>query len=135
MHPIRHISGSNLCILLALETYEQNAREVVNEWLEKLKSLQGRPINTTLYSTLIPFENMGRMGFSVSFGSIAAGKEDPMLHYLEVILGTLAKLGLLWWPIALVEAIGGSNDHLEFQKLARKMVDRRKEVGAAIGNL
>lgn len=75
------------------------------------------------------------MGFSVSFGSIAAGKEDPMLHYLEVILGTLAKLGLLWWPIALVEAIGGSNDHLEFQKLARKMVDRRKEVGAAIGNL
>ncbi|KAL6898691.1 cytochrome P450 [Trichoderma evansii] len=111
----------------SLETYERNAREVVNEWLQKLKSLQGQPINTSLYSTLIPFENMGRMGFSVSFGSVTAGKEDPMLHYLEVVLATLAKLGLIWWPIALVQAIGGSKDHNEFQKLACQMVDRRKE--------
>lgn len=75
---------------------------------------------------------MGRMGFSTSFGSIKAGKEDPMLHYLETTLGTLAKLGLVWWPIALMNAIGGSHDHIEFQKLACKMVDRRGEVGSAI---
>ncbi|KAH8124571.1 hypothetical protein ACSS6W_007787 [Trichoderma asperelloides] len=111
----------------SLEIYERNAREVVYEWLEKLKSLQGQPINTSLYSTLIPFENMGRMGFSASFGSVKAGKEDPMLHYLEVTLGTLAKLGLIWWPIALMNAIGGSNDLIKFQKLACQMVDRRKE--------
>lgn len=71
------------------------------------------------------------MGFSASFGSIKAGKEDDMLHYLEVTLGTLAKLGLLWWPIALMNAIGGSNDLIKFQKLACQMVDRRGEVGTA----
>lgn len=75
------------------------------------------------------------MGFSVSFGSIKAGKEDPMLHYLEVTLATLAKLGMIWWPIALMQAMGGSNDHINFQKLACGMVDRRKEVGTAICNL
>lgn len=105
---------------------------MVYEWLEKLESLQGQPINTSLYSTLIPFENMGRMGFSVSFGSIKAGKEDPMLHYLEVTLATLAKLGLIWWPLALMKAIGLSGDHVNFQKLACKMVDGRREVGTAI---
>lgn len=127
--------STNLYTILALEIYERNAREVVYEWLEKLKSLQGQPINTSLYSTLIPFENMGRMGFSASFGSVKAGKEDPMLHYLEVTLGTLAKLGLIWWPIALMNAIGGSNDLIKFQKLACQMVDRRKEVGTATRNL
>ncbi|KAM0447685.1 hypothetical protein ACHAO4_008826 [Trichoderma viride] len=111
----------------SLEAYELYAREVVYEWLEKLESLQGQPINTSLYSTLIPFENMGRMGFSVSFGSIKAGKENPMLHYLEVTLGTLAKLGLIWWPIALLQAFGSSKDHVNFQKLACQMVDKRRE--------
>lgn len=78
---------------------------------------------------------MGRMGFSVSFGSIKAGKENPMLHYLEVTLGTLAKLGLIWWPIALLQAFGSSKDHVNFQKLACQMVDKRREVGTAISAL
>ncbi|EHK47065.1 hypothetical protein TRIATDRAFT_194962 [Trichoderma atroviride IMI 206040] len=112
----------------SLEAYELYAREVVYEWLEKLESLQGQPINTSLYSALIPFDNMGRMGFSVNFGSIKAGKENPMLHYLEVTLGTLAKLGMIWWPIALLQAFGSSNDHINFQKLACQMVDKRREV-------
>jgi hypothetical protein len=71
---------------------------------------------------------MGRMGFSANFGSIKAGKEDPMLHYLEVTLGFIAKLGLIWWPIALLQAFGTSHDHIQFQKLACQMVDRRKQV-------
>lgn len=75
---------------------------------------------------------MGRMGFSANFGSVKAGKENPMLQYLEVTLGTLAKLGMIWWPIALLQVFGGSKDHINFQKLACQMVDQRREVGTAI---
>lgn len=79
---------------------------------------------------------MGRMGFSVKFGSVKAGKENPMLHYLEATFATLAKLGMIWWPIALLQAFGcSSNDHINFQKLACHMVDKRREVGTAIRNL
>ncbi|EGR47011.1 uncharacterized protein TRIREDRAFT_64900 [Trichoderma reesei QM6a] len=112
----------------ALEAYETYAREVVYEWLGKMASLQGQPVNTSLYSLLIPFENMGRMGFSDNFGSIQKGKEDPMLHYLEVTLGSIGKLGAMYWPIALLNAIGGSSDHVAFQKLACKMVDKREKI-------
>jgi tryprostatin B 6-hydroxylase len=79
---------------------------------------------------LIPFENMGRMGFSVNFESIKAGKEDPMLHYLEDTLATISKLGQMWWPIALMNSMGGSSDHVNFVKLSCQMVDKREEVGA-----
>ncbi|KAM6480632.1 cytochrome P450 [Trichoderma sp. SZMC 28011] len=111
----------------ALESYETYARETVYEWLGKLASLQGQPVNTSLYSLLIPFENMGRMGFSINFGSIQKGKEDIMLHYLEETLSMIAKLGTMWWPIALINAIGGSGDHIEFEKLACRMVDQREK--------
>ncbi|KAL7908177.1 cytochrome P450 [Trichoderma velutinum] len=111
----------------ALESYETYAREVVYEWLGKLASLQGQRVNTSLYSLLIPFENMGRMGFSINFGSIQKGKEDPMLHYLEETLGMIAKLGTMWWPIPLFMALGGSSDHIEFEKLTCRMVDQREE--------
>ncbi|UKZ52617.1 hypothetical protein TrVGV298_006398 [Trichoderma virens] len=111
-----------------LESYESYAREVVYEWLGKMASLQGQRVNTSLYSLLIPFENMGRMGFSINFGSIQNGKEDPMLHYLEETLGSIGKLGAMWWPIALLNSIGGSRDHVEFQKLACRMVDKREKV-------
>ncbi|KAL7787138.1 cytochrome P450 [Trichoderma ceciliae] len=111
----------------ALESYENYARETVYEWLEKLASVEGQSVNTSLYSLLIPFENMGRMGFSVNFGSIKAGKEDPMLHFLEETLGSIAKLGSMWWPIALINFIGGSSDHVGFQKLTCQMVDRREK--------
>lgn len=114
--------------LTALEAYESYAREVVYEWLGKMASLQGQPVNTSLYSLLIPFENMGRMGFSDNFGSIQKGKEDPMLHYLEVTLGSVGKLGAMYWPIALLNAIGGSSEHVAFQRLACNMVDKREKV-------
>lgn len=121
-------------MVLALESYETYARETVYEWLGKLASLQGQPVNTSLYSLLIPFENMGRMGFSINFGSIQKGKEDIMLHYLEETLSMIAKLGTMWWPIALINAIGGSGDHIEFEKLACRMVDQREKVGDATCN-
>ncbi|KAL6855681.1 cytochrome P450 [Trichoderma novae-zelandiae] len=111
----------------ALAAYESYARQVVYEWLRKMASLQGQRVNTSLYSLLIPFENMGRMGFSDSFGSIQVGKEDPMLHYLEETLGSIGKLGVMYWPIALLNAIGGSSDHVAFEKLACRMVDKREK--------
>lgn len=122
-------------MVLALESYESYAREVVYEWLGKMASIQGQRVNTSLYSMLIPFENMGRMGFSDHFGSIQNGKEDPMLKYIEETLSSIGRLGAMLWPIALINSVGGSREHVEFQKLACKMVDKREKVGDATRSL
>ena len=91
--------------------------------------MEGKPVDTTLYSLLIPFENMGRMGFSKSFGSIQAGKEDRMLHCLEVTYGSVGQLGQLSWPLVLLQDLGVSGPHTEFESLAMKMTDERIAVG------
>ncbi|KAK5991698.1 Cytochrome P450 monooxygenase orf5 [Cladobotryum mycophilum] len=113
----------------SLETYEVYAREVMHEWLDKLQSLQGKPINTSLYSTLIPFENMGRMGFSTKFDSIAAGKEDPMLHLIEVMFASLGQLGQMTWPVVLLTALGANADYVSFERLACNLTDERAKKG------
>ncbi|KAH8812322.1 cytochrome P450 [Xylogone sp. PMI_703] len=113
----------------ALENYELYAREVMHEWLDKLRSLNGQPIDTSLYSLSIPFENMGRMGFSKKFGSIKEGKETPMLHLIEVTFASLGKLGQMSWPLVLIGALGLAGDHMQFEKLACELADQREEEG------
>jgi len=100
----------------------------VLEWLEKLQELEGKPVNTTLYSLLIPFENMGRMGFSKTFGAIKAGKENRMLHSMEVTYGSVGKLGQLGWPLMLLQDLGVSGPHTEFESLTIQLADERMAV-------
>ncbi|KAH8799714.1 cytochrome P450 [Xylogone sp. PMI_703] len=111
----------------ALEKYEAYTREVAHTWLNKVASLEGQPINTSLYSLLIPFDNMGKMGYSTDFGTVKVGKEDRMLHLIECTFAAFGKLGQLSWPVALAKEFNLSPEQTEFEQLACKLADEREK--------
>jgi len=105
-----------------------STREVTHSWLDKIASMKGQPINTSLFSLLIPFDNMGRMGYSTDFHTVKEGKEDRMLHLIEVTFGAIGKLGQLSWPIAIVKGLNLSPDQTQFESLACDLLDKREKV-------
>jgi hypothetical protein len=85
-------------------------------------------MDTSLFSLLITFDHMGKIGYSRDFGTIEAGKENRMLDLLEVMFGQIGQLGELTWPIALMKSLGVGGEAAEFDALACKMADGRLEV-------
>lgn len=69
----------------AISGYETTTREVCHIWLKKVSEFKGAPINTSLFSLLVSFDNMGKVDFSLEFGTLEAGKEDLMLNLLETM--------------------------------------------------
>ena len=127
------VIGELTCVLTAaaLGTYESTTREICKTWLKKAASFNGQPINTSLFSLLVTFDHMGRVGFSQNFRTIEAGEEHRMLDLIEVLFGQLGQLGELSWPLALLQSLGVGGDAAEFDALACKMADRRDTVSQA----
>ena len=114
--------------VLAIKSYENRTREVIRTWLDKLKSYDGSPIDTSLYSLLITFDNMGLIGFSHSFNTIQSGKENRTIQLLEVLFGQIGKIGELVWPLCLLKDLGLDGDAPEFEDLFCKMANERDQV-------
>lgn len=127
-YPLLSILVHGVLMSLALAVYENSTREVCHTWLNKLASTEGTSINTSLFSLLITFDHMGKIGFSHEFGTIEAGKENKMLDLLEVMFGQFGRLGELVWPVALMQSLGVGGDAAEFDELTREMADRRTKV-------
>ncbi|KAK0641738.1 cytochrome P450 [Cercophora newfieldiana] len=119
----------------ALTVYEQSTREICHTWLSQLAgfSSKGTAVDTSLFSLLITFDHMGKIGFSHDFKTIEAGKENRMLDLLEVMFGQLGQLGELAWPVALMKSLGVGGDAGEFEGLTREMADRREARGEENG--
>ncbi|KAK4171110.1 putative cytochrome P450 E-class, group I [Triangularia setosa] len=109
----------------ALAIHEPKTREVCHTWLDKIASFDGAPINTSLFSLLIPFDHMGKVGFSYEFRSIDAGKENRMLHLLESLFGQFGKTGELSWPLSIAKDLNLGKEAAEFDELTIEMADRR----------
>lgn len=113
----------------AIAGYEnKTTREVIPIWLEKLSDAakDQSPIDSSLFSLLVAFENMGKIAFSHDFGTLAAGKEVRMLHLMEAMFGGVAKLGEMVWPMAMLLSLGvGGGEAAEFDALTVEMADRR----------
>jgi len=71
---------------------------------------------------------MGKVGYSHDFGTILAGKENRMLHMLELLFGQAGQMGELVWPIAFMQSAGvpGASDELD--ALTEKIAKERIEV-------
>ncbi|GAB1318032.1 Cytochrome P450 E-class, group IV [Madurella fahalii] len=108
-----------------IDNYEPRTRDVVHQWLRKLASSQGQPIDTSLFSLLITFDNMGKVGYSHDFNTLEAGKENRMLHLLELMFGQIAALGEVCWPLSVLQGLNVGGEAAEFDELARTMADRR----------
>ncbi|KAH8898737.1 cytochrome P450 [Thozetella sp. PMI_491] len=109
----------------AQERYESAAREVTQDWLSAIAAAGGRPINTSLYSLLIPFDNIGKVGYSEDFGTIKAGVENRMINLMETNFKAAGELGQLAWPLGVVQRLGLSKDGADFDKLVVKLADKR----------
>lgn len=109
----------------ALEKYEEETRAVLRTFLSRLDDLQGTPVNTTLYAKLIPFDNMGRVGYGRDFGTIRDGREDRMLDLIEFTFKLAARLGQTPWPIVLLARLPRTGMAKEFEELGNRLVDER----------
>ena len=78
---------------------------------------------------------MGKVGYSHDFGTILAGKENRMLHMLELLFGQAGQMGELVWPIAFMQSAGvpGASDELD--ALTEKIAKERIKVFILISHL
>lgn len=113
---------------LALEHYEASAREVTSDWLASLSATTGKPVNTSLYSLLIPFDNIGKVGYSHNFGTVKAGCENRLVGLMETNFKAAGRLGQLAWPLGIAQRLGLSRDVKEFDNLIESLADERIEV-------
>ncbi|OHW99436.1 cytochrome p450 [Colletotrichum incanum] len=108
-----------------LENYEAETRSVLRTFLSRLEELQGFPVNTTLYAKLIPFDNMGRVGYGRDFRTVRDGREDRMLDLIESGFKTLARFGQAPWPVVFLMKLPKLGMIREFEELGERLVDER----------
>lgn len=104
---------------------------MVHDWLDQLAKCEGKPVNTSLFSLLIPFDIMGKMGYSKDFGTVKAGVENHMLEMIESTFRAIGLTGTVTWPIDLSARFKLGKEQIEFEKMASDMVDERLAVVGA----
>ncbi|EQB49466.1 hypothetical protein CGLO_11204 [Colletotrichum gloeosporioides Cg-14] len=91
----------------------------------RIEEVEGKPIDTALYAKLIPFDNMGRVGFSHNFGTVQDGRDDRMLELIETSFKLAARMGGISWPLMLLSSIPRFGMVKEFEGLGARLVDER----------
>ncbi|KAF9873728.1 cytochrome p450 [Colletotrichum karsti] len=109
----------------ALERYEEETRSVLRTFLGRIEELEGKPVNTSLYAKLIPFDNMGRVAFSRDFGTVKEGREDRMLDIIETTFKLAARMGQTPWPLVFLGSLPRFGLQREFEDLGVRFVDER----------
>lgn len=108
--------------------YETETRKVVRAWLARLENLDGAPIEVTKALLLVAFDNMGKIGFSKEFGTVASGKGVKWLDLLDVLLASVARLGGMPWPILIAKSLGQLGDIREFSDISAALAEERLKV-------
>ncbi|KAF7543399.1 hypothetical protein G7046_g10009 [Stylonectria norvegica] len=116
-------------VRLAFEAREEPIRSTIQQWLAKVDELKGQPVDFCLFASLMSFDITGRVGFSVDFGGVKAGKRDPLQTYIRALFKSLSSGGQLPWVISLFVRLGLplSQDVVQFDALTVKLVSQRLE--------
>ncbi|KAF6812374.1 L-ornithine-N5-monooxygenase [Colletotrichum musicola] len=112
----------------ALEKYEEETRKVLRTWLARLDEVDGKPVDTSHYAKLIPFDNMGRVAFSRDFGTVKDGREDRMLDLIEITFKLAARMGQTPWPLVFLASLPRFGMQKEFEALGARLIDERMAV-------
>lgn len=112
----------------ALAGYEVQTKSTLRDWFEVLDSKSKTPLDVSLYSILIAFDNVGRIGYSREWGVVKAGKEDRMLELLGASFKPMGKMGRVTWPLAIGARLNVSKELIEFDHLANTVMDERESV-------
>ena len=91
-------------------------------------------MNWTLFASLISFDITGRVGFSINFGGLKAGKKSILQTYIQALFKDLAESGQLPWLISLLQRskLPISKEVASFEEFARSLVKQRLEVGVIV---
>ncbi|CAM1510458.1 Fc.00g007930.m01.CDS01 [Cosmosporella sp. VM-42] len=113
----------------AFDAREQPIRSTILEWLSKVDEYNGKPMNWTLFASLISFDVMSRVGFSVDFGGLRAGKESILQVYIQALFKNMIKIGQFPWLVSLFQRtrLPLSRDVANFEDLAKRLVKQRLE--------
>ncbi|KAK7429582.1 hypothetical protein QQZ08_003962 [Neonectria magnoliae] len=111
----------------AIEAREQPIRDVICEWLAKVDELNGKPVNWTLFASLISFDITGRVGFSTDFGGVRASTKSIFQRYIQSLFRMMADVGHQPWIISLSKRslLPDSSDVVGFEDFARKLIAQR----------
>ncbi|KAL0935946.1 cytochrome p450 [Colletotrichum truncatum] len=109
----------------ALEKYEVETRAVLRTWLGRLEEVNGKPIDTSHYAKLIPFDNMGRIAFSRDFGSVQEGRAGRILDIIGAAFKLNSRMGQTPWPYVILSSLPRVGKLKEFETLGVRLVDER----------
>ncbi|KAF6830293.1 L-ornithine-N5-monooxygenase [Colletotrichum plurivorum] len=112
----------------ALEKYEEETRKVLRTWLARLDEVGSKPVDTSRYAKLIPFDNMGRVAFSRDFGTVKDSREDRMLDLIEITFKLAARMGQTPWPLVFLAGLPRFGMQKEFEALGARLIDERMAV-------
>jgi hypothetical protein len=117
-----------------MANYEIKTRKVVRTWLDRLNTLDGAPIEVSKAMLLVAFDNMGKLGFSTEFGTVTTGEGVKWLDLLEVLLGSIAKVGGMPWPILIAKSIGQIGAIQEFSNISAATAEDRLKVALSLNH-
>lgn len=85
-------------------------------------------MDIALWSLLISFDNMGRVGFSRHWGLVRDGRHNHMLTLLEATFKPIGKMGRIQWPLSIITQLKLADDVAKFAELANEVMDERANV-------
>lgn len=94
--------------------------------------MDGAPIDTSLYALLIPFDNIGRVGFSTEFGMVRSGRETELLRLLGIGFAAASKLGQMGWPLGVLRSLGLTADEDKLNGYINELIEKRIAVGLSL---
>ncbi|KAH8821374.1 cytochrome P450 [Xylogone sp. PMI_703] len=130
LHKIKRVGWERAFTGKSLLGYENRIKETIRDFFSKIESKRQDPIDISLYSLLISFDTMGRVGYSKEWGVVKKGSEDVMLSLLEAAFRPIGKLGRVAWILALVNQLKLSKEFLAFEDLAKRSMDERLKMDA-----
>ncbi|KAB5559532.1 cytochrome P450 [Coniochaeta sp. 2T2.1] len=109
----------------AMAKYEKHTRSVMRTWLGRLADLEETPIEISGAVLLVAFDNMGKIGFTKEFGTVATGKPVRWLNLMAAAFTSIARLGGVAWPILLAKSVGVLGDIEEFSAISAATAEDR----------
>ena len=117
--------------------YEKHTRNVMRAWLGRLEALDRAPLEISEAVLLVAFDNMGKIGFTKEFGTVASGKPVRWLNLMSALFTSVARLGGVAWPILIAKSLGDSamGSIQEFSAISAATAEDRLKVSAEVQHI
>ncbi|KAF2866056.1 cytochrome P450 [Massariosphaeria phaeospora] len=92
----------------ALSTYEPRIKSKVDQFVTKLRTNAGKPLDITAWAMYYSFDVMGDIGFGKDFNSLGTGVEHPAIKGIHDHVAILGALQTVPWLLNLLGSVPGA---------------------------